>query len=175
MGFSDLVHKVLGTADKLLVQDLPHDTREVAALAEDAAKVLVQLDPELEAIFQGVGDAGNAVEGWLTELGTRLGELKAAVATRPVPQPAPAPVGEPSEPPATEPVEPEPAGEPATMAEPPDTEAAAPPMEVEQAEAPAAAETAPAPDPDPVPDAADAVPPEAAPAPEASPPPPPPA
>ncbi len=86
MSFSDLVHAVErdveGAAKVLLPQGLPSDTREAEALAKDAEKVAVTLDPELEPIFAAIASVGNAIEGSLHELGTHVGTLKGKLAAR---------------------------------------------------------------------------------------------
>lgn len=100
--FSDLVHglerDVAGAVDKLLPAGLPSDTREVAAIAEEAGKVAVTLDPELEPIFQAIGSVGNTIEGALHELGVHIGNLKTKLAARaaaPVAGVPPVPAGAP--------------------------------------------------------------------------------
>jgi hypothetical protein len=176
MSFSDLVHAVekdlggvVGKVEKLLPAGLPSDTREVAALAEDAAHVAVTLDPELEPIFQAIGSVGNTIEGALAELGTHIGTLKVKLAQR-----AAAPVSVPGVPAGAAPVGiPDPgAPQPAAGPQPSTTDlqaAADQAALARQAQVPPPAPVPEATDPNPLPPAATAPAPDAAPPTEATP------
>jgi hypothetical protein len=129
---SDIVGKVESEVEKVLPRDLPSDTREVTALAEEAAKGVVELDPEfapvleeIENAFKGIDTAFDFLKGKVE----KFVDVAKAKTTPPAPVPAPAPA---------EPVDPTPvATEPAPSS---------PPVSTPPAETPA--DPSPAPDPD---------------------------
>jgi hypothetical protein len=90
MSFSDLVHRAESAVeDVLLPRDSPSDTREVAAIAEQAAKTTVTLEPALESFFETVGSIGNEIETLLSDLANTLGALKEKLAELEKPPPPP--------------------------------------------------------------------------------------
>jgi hypothetical protein len=171
MSFSDLVHSVTSAVSDVLVpRDMPSSVQEAEAQAKAAEGVPVTIDPELEPIFQSIGDLGNSIEGALKELGNTIGALKEKIAARqaaPVASlpsltpPGEAPVGTPdpaapqpaAAPAPTEAVDPNPLPAPASEStEPSTTEPDVPPAEPSEPSTPAP-EPTPAPVADPAPPA----------------------
>lgn len=89
--------KAAGAVEKILPRDLPSDTREVAALAQEAASTVEKIDPALSPLIDGLESAFKTGVDSLNVLREKIDALKSAatvktpVVTEPEPvDPAPA-------------------------------------------------------------------------------------
>lgn len=84
--------RAAGAVERILPRDLPSDTREVAALAEEAASTVEKVDPALSPFIEGLESAYKSGVDALGVLREKLDALKGhAVVKEPV-EVAPAPV-----------------------------------------------------------------------------------
>jgi hypothetical protein len=86
---SNLITDAEKIVDKVLPRDLPSDTREVAALAEEAAKGITEIDPAFAPVLTELDNAVKGFEGAFDFLKSKVEKVKAAAT---VTTPAPAPV-----------------------------------------------------------------------------------
>lgn len=82
---SNLVKDVEGFVDKILPRDLPSDTREVAALAEEAKKYVVEIDPAFADVLSGLDSAYAAGKDALNVLAEKINAVKEAAKVKKAP------------------------------------------------------------------------------------------
>jgi hypothetical protein len=82
---SDLIVSPEPAADKVLPRDRPSDTREVTALAREAEKYVVEIDPAFSEVLDGLDSAYKAGLDALNVLAEKINALKeAAVVKKPL-------------------------------------------------------------------------------------------
>jgi hypothetical protein len=82
--------KAAGFVEKILPRDMPSDTREVAALAEEAASTVEKVDPALSPFINGLEAAFKTGVDSLQVLREKIDDLKGhAVVKAPVVEPEP--------------------------------------------------------------------------------------
>jgi ribonuclease E len=123
---SNLIKDVEGVVERILPRDLPSDTREVSALADEAAKWAVEIDPALAPVVAGLDQARKVLSDAFNVLDEKINAVKKAavkkapvsapVAADPTVPPAVPEPSVPSSPPVAE--EPEPVAPPTPVSEP---------------------------------------------------------
>ena len=66
------------TVERILPRDLPSDTREAAALADEAAKGIAELDPAFAPVLEEVDNAVKGIETAFDFLKSKIEKVKAA-------------------------------------------------------------------------------------------------